>query len=113
LKKFVAALCMTAAVAMAPMAQAAPTHLGHFTRPPGVFIPAHQPHRVYFVVTGHRGDKQCSVTLHARTQQVDLGTSGRSDLTNMFFLHAAGAKAALAQALATNYEPTERIVCSH
>jgi len=70
-------------------------------------------HRVFFKVHGGHGSKQCQVTLNGRTQQVDLGTSGVSALTNMFYLFKTGAQKAYDQALATNYEPTNRILCTH
>ena len=70
-------------------------------------------HRVFFKVHAGRGAKQCQVTLNGRIQQVDLGTSGVSATTNMFYLFKTGAQKAYNQALATNYQPTKRVLCSH
>jgi hypothetical protein len=105
------ALTAFAVLALAAPAQAAPSpHLGSFHN---VHQLAGQRHRVYFSVqsTNH-GDKACAVTLHARSIDVDLGTDGKSEVVDMFFLRVRGATIAYQQALAAP-SPTSRIVCDH
>lgn len=105
------ALAVVAVVALAVPAQAAaPTHNGSFTF---VKYGPNYKHRVFLEIEAdHGGDKQCSVTLNGRTQEVDLGTDGASGRFNMFFLFTHGAAKAAAQAEAAS-SPTKRIRCSH
>lgn len=94
-----------------PSASAAPPVVkGRFVE---AFQRDHQPHRVYWRVAAGHGAKECSVTLHARTTEVSLGTDHVSALTNVFYLRTSGARIALAQALATDGQPTWRVRCTH
>jgi hypothetical protein len=86
---------------------------GHFVEGTVRWSPTHFNHRVFFKVAAGHGAKQCQITLAGRTQEADLGTDGVSPLTNMFYLHKAGAEKAYNQALATNFEATNRVLCSH
>jgi hypothetical protein len=113
LRKLIVTMLATAVVLTPMAALATPKPVqGHFVKGT-VAHPAGQPHRVYFKVAAKPDDNQCSVTLHGRTQQVDLGVGGVSSLTNMFFLRKSGATDAYNQAIATNYEPTPRVICTH
>jgi hypothetical protein len=105
---FAVAAALFAGGSVAAEAAPAPVH-GSFV---SVFQKAGQRHRVYFVVEAGHGSKSCSVTLHARTVSVDLGTDHRSDLTSMLFLRVSGATKAYNQAISAP-SPTRRIVCSH
>ena len=89
---------------------AAPQRAGSFTK---AFQRDNQPHRTYFQVTAEQGSKDCAVTLAQKTLQVSLGTDKLSDVTYIWYVHPRMAKRALNQALATDGEPTQRILCGH